>query len=418
MPRRLRRPSVRCLSILAAAVIPATVPLAARAILVTADQVVQYAPGNAPANFRTSSAPLGALSGNTTFGGLNPFNPAFSPNQILWVGAGGSLTLHLSSPIPANGINLGVFSNVGIVDTSQDGSGQAGNPAATIGQISRAAVAVSQDGVSFVPLNGSAPVTFSAPANYYTDTAISNGFQPLGSTAASQSKPFFGNLQSFAGQSYSQMKTTLNGSAGGTWLDLRGAVPAAVNYVKFDVASGDRLVVDSIGGLGAVNASTLIAGSRVISEDVGSGAHTSHVVVDFGPQSYDFAVHYDGSISGLQALQTLAADTNDFKLTTEHFSFGDLVTGIDYGGYSDIGDGSMPPDFQNYWSYWNGDGSAWHSATTGAGDHLLTDGSYDGWVWNPAQAAPPDFAIVPEPAAGGLTMLALASLGCRRRRRL
>jgi hypothetical protein len=195
-------------------------------VLVTADQVLQYDAGNAPANFRTSAAALGPLSGDTTFGGLNPFNPAFSPSQIVWVGSGGSLTLHLATPIPANGINLGVFSNVGIVDTSPDGSGQAGNPPGTVGQISRATVSVSQDGVAYVPLNGGAAVTFFAPANYYTDTAIANGFQPLGAEKASQSEPFFGNLQSFAGQNYAQIKTTLNGSAGGTWLDLRGSVPA------------------------------------------------------------------------------------------------------------------------------------------------------------------------------------------------
>src|SRR2546423_1097392 len=71
---------------------------------VIADGVVSYAPGDAPANYQTSAAAVGSLDGNTSFGGLNPFNPAFSTSQIVIVGQGGSLTLHLSSPVAANGI--------------------------------------------------------------------------------------------------------------------------------------------------------------------------------------------------------------------------------------------------------------------------------------------------------------------------
>jgi hypothetical protein len=397
------------------ATLAAFIAAPAAAVPITADAVVDYQPGNAPASFRTSSAAVGNLSGDTTFGGLNPFNPAFSTNQIVWVGSGGSLTLHLSAPIPANGFNLGVYSNVGIVDVSADGSGQAGDPFTTVGQISRAAVSVSQDGVTYIPLNGGAPITFSIPANFYTDTNISSGFQPLGATTASQSKPFLGPASSFSGQNYNQMRALLNNSAGGTWLDLRNTVPAKVSYVKFDVGAGDRMVVDAIGGLGAANVATLTAGSRVISEDVGAGAHASHVVVDFGPQSYDFLVRYDGSITGEQALQMLQANT-DFRLTVEHFSFGDFVTGLDYGGYKDVGDGSTGPLFNDFWSYYTGDGITWTSATTGAGSRILSDGSYDGWVWTPSQATGPDFATVPEPTLAGLLVLqALWLLRTRRR---
>ena len=236
---------------------------AAHAVPVSASAYSGYVPGDANVNYQNPSFALGALTPDTGAGngGLTPFNPAFSPNQIAWVGGGGSLTLQLSAPLPANGINLGVYSNVGLQDASGNGTGTAGSPPATIGKVSRAAVSVSQDGTNFVPLNGGQPISFSNPANWFTDTAITNGFQPLtGAQHASQSKPFLGNLISFSGQTYSQMKTTLNNSAGDTWLDLRGTNLAIVNFVKFNVASGDRMIIDAVGGLGAVNAATLTSG--------------------------------------------------------------------------------------------------------------------------------------------------------------
>ncbi len=371
-----------------------------------------YTPGNAPATYQNANAALGLLNGDTGYGGLHPFNPAFSPNDIVQVGEGGSLTLRLSTPVAPNGRNLGVYSNVGFQDASADGSGMTDGVASTLGQVSRATVSVSQDGVTFVALNGGNPVTFSNPTNYYTDTPIVGYYQTTSATQAhaSQSKPFLGG-GTFGNNSYDQIKSTLNNSAGGTWLDLRGTVATAVNYVKFTVAagSGDRMIVDAIGGLGAVN--TLTPGGRVISEQVGTGIHTSDVVIDFGPQSYDFKIHYGPAITGEQALQLLATNT-DFRLTLKTYSFGDLVTGLDYGGYSQTGDGSLG---NNYWSYYLGDGSTWSASGQGAGTRLLTDGSYDGWVWNPAKTTAPSFATVPEPTTGTLAMMSLLLLARRRK---
>ncbi len=379
------------------------------AIPVTGLDVSDYSPGDATANFQNPNVATGNLNGDTTFGGLNPFNPAVSPNDIVIAGRAGGLTVHLSRPIPTNGINLGIYANPGLIDIS-NGVGQADNPATGFGS-SRAVVSISQDGVNFAALNGGAPITFTNPTNYYTDQPISGFFQALGVTHSSQSKPFLGNLASFNGQNYSQVKTTLNNSAGGTWLDLRGTPMYSVNYVRFAVADipGERMVVDAIGGLGAVN--TLTATSRVISEDVGVGVNTSHVIVDFGPQSYDFAVHYNGSITGEDAMNLLAANT-DLRFGFKHFSFGDFRTSIDYGGYVDTGDGALGTHF---WSYWVGDGNTW-ALGPGFSSRTLTDGSYEGWVWRQAQSTSPDFAVVPEPATG-LFIAAAAMIFIHRRRR-
>ena len=405
------RGSLRSLAILASATAGAISWQPIGAAPVTADQAV-YSPGNAPANYQNPNAALGSLNGDTGFGGLHPFNPAYSPNDIVQVGEGGSLTLHLSTPVAPNGFNLGVHSNVGLQDVSVDGSGLTDGTASNLGQVSRASVSVSQDGIHFVALNGGNPVTFSNPTNYYTDTPILNYFQTTlpGQAHASQSKPYLG-IAPFVSNTYEQIKTTLNQSAGGTWLDLRGTVPTAVNYVRFTVAagSGDRMIVDAIGGLGAAN--TLVAGGRVISEDVGSGIHTSEVVIDFGPQSYDFKVHYTAGITGEDALKLLEANS-DFRLTVKTYSFGDLVTGMDYGGYKQVGGGNLG---DNYWGYYLGDGNSWNVSGQGAGTRLLTEGSYDGWVWKATQTTAPDFAIVPEPTTGALAALTMLLLVRRRK---
>ena len=159
-------------------------------------------------------------------------------------------------------------------------------------------------------------------------------------------------------------------------------------------------------------AAPIVAGRSVVFESVGSGASTSHIVLDFGPQSFQFDVHYDGSITGLEALE-LIEDSSIFRLETQSFSFGELVSGMDYGGFKFAGVGTGGDDF---WSYYVGDGESWSFSGQGAGDRVLSNGSYDGWVWAAAQDGGPDFPIaIPEPA--GVTLLTCAGLFLRRRRR-
>ena len=128
---------------------------------------------------------------------------------------------------------------------------------------------------------------------------------------------------------------------------------------------------------------------------MGTGAHTSDVVVDFGPQSYDFKVHYDGSISGEQAL-TLLQNNSDFRYQAiTDPMYGDYLNGIDYGGYQHAG---FDAASSSYWNYYLGDGTSWTYSQLGFQTRMLTDGSYDGWVWTGDPARTPNFATVPEPA--------------------
>jgi hypothetical protein len=379
---------------------------------VTADQFSGYAPGNARPDYQLPASALGNLNGDTGFGGLTPFNPAFSPNDIVIVGEGGSLTLHLSSNVPTNGVNLGVYVNDGYLDASVLHTGLTDSGPSTFSAIPKAVVSVSQDGSNWYALSQQ-PLSFPVATNYYTDTAITNRFQPLGTQHASQSLPYLGTAQQLANSTYEQIKTTLNGSAGGNWLDLSGVPVPAVNYVKFDVPVGaGRMVVDAIGAVGATN--TLTHGATILSEDVGTGTHTSDVVIDFGPHSYDFRVHYSTlNITGEDALN-LIQSASDLKVAVQHDpSFGDFVTGFSYGGYSLISNATFS---NGYWGYdLSNDGLTWTSSGEGASTRLLTDGSYDGWLWSGADHANPILPIAaPEPSS----LAAVALLGvCLLRRR-
>ncbi len=378
---------------------------------IQATSVVEYVPGNARSDYQNTSAALGDITSHTGPDyAVNPFNPPFAPEDIVIIGEGGHLTLELSQEIPANGRHLGVFVNNGYMDVG-GGSGQTGNPIITIAdpQFPSAIVSVSYDGIDWRPLNGGEAFTFTNPTNYYLDTPIIGGKQALGSERSNPAKPFLGSAQDLAGQTYDQIRTTLNGSAGGDWLDLSTAGLPAVNYVRFEVPSGaGRMVIDAVSGLPA--AQPVVAGERIISLSVGSGANTSYIVLDFGPQSYQFAVHYDEPISSLEALELLASET-DYELLVKDTDFGTQVIGQDFGGFAFIGDGLGTP----YWSYYVGDGTDWDYAMTGPASRILTDGSYDGWVWSGLQDAPPDFPVaIPEPAA--LSVLMAGALLLRRRR--
>jgi len=381
-----------------------------------ADAFTNYSPGTgvAGAYADPAAATLG-LNGDTSYGGLNPFNPPFNPGDIAIVGGGGELTLHMALPVPTNGFNLGVYSNNGMVDVSSDGSGQADSAADLFSAPSQAIVSVSHDGVNFVTLNQGAPITFDAPTNYYLESEISGYFQPLGTVAANQSQPWLGNLSSLSNKTYDQIKQSFNGSAGGNWLDLSSSKLPDISYVRFDVPAGDsRLAIDSVGALH--EAAAAIAGEAVITDSVGAGANTSVICVDFGPQSYDFDVHYDAAISGEQAIQLLAQDT-DLGFSDQHFGFGDFLTELKFGGYDLSGNGAGGSGFWKY--YLSTDGLAWKLSGQGFSSRMLSNGSYDGWLFSTSgPSLPSQPTAVPEPAAAALMMLASGALLARRSRRV
>ncbi len=204
--------------------------------------IISYNAGAAPAaGFVTPSTALGSperITGEGSFPGVvSPFNPPFLTSEIVSVGEGGHITLRLSHyAIPqAGGPEIGVFENVGLIDTNFP-NGVAGSPAATFG-IDSAVVDVSANGTNWVSLGN---IAFDIPATGYTD--VTNPFaSTAGSVPSDFQKPFTGNLNSFDGLRYfdaanPDILDLLAGSGGGKWLDISGTGLAQVGFVRFSVA--------------------------------------------------------------------------------------------------------------------------------------------------------------------------------------
>lgn len=216
-----------------------------------ANQVVSYVPGTlADPSYDNPSAALGGLNPvAASFAGTNyyltPFDPAFGPSNLVEIGAGGSLILKLAQPAATNGYTIGVHTGFGLLDAAYPGGVNA-NPASYINSwLRQADVMVSADGVNWGNLG---TITFDNPSNIDTGAATDpEGGSPGVGPAANPGEPFLGSLSSFNGENWQQTLATLNGSAGGTWLNLSGVTDengnaiSQVNYIEFVVPSNPPL---------------------------------------------------------------------------------------------------------------------------------------------------------------------------------
>jgi hypothetical protein len=201
-----------------------------------ATEVMNYAPGTGVGTYTDPTKALGAPSGNPGFGIYTPFNPPFSNGQLARIGTGGTLTLRLENYVLVNRapgtFELGVWENAGLVDTNFP-NGFTGPTTSEFGS-DYAKVEVSPDNVNWYSLNGGNRILFNLPGNYYAN-ATNSDTAPASPVMADFGKPFAGSLASFDNKNFSQVLSTLDGSAGGTWLNL-DSVPIEVTqigYVRF-----------------------------------------------------------------------------------------------------------------------------------------------------------------------------------------
>lgn len=212
-----------------------------------ADRVIEYNPGTGFATefgsglgFTNINAVLGEPSRVTPgqFGGpVDPFNPPFLREQLLSIGAGGSLIVHLDSPILNDsthffGLDFLIFGNAGFIITNgnfvgggiTDGSLFAANPGTT-------RVSVSADNVRYLTLDPSvAPMVDGLfPTDGLGDFRLSVN-------------PTLGN-SSFSGLGISGIRSLYAGSAGGTGYDLSWALDESGRRVGIDSASYLRIDV-------------------------------------------------------------------------------------------------------------------------------------------------------------------------------
>ena len=233
-----------------------------------ADAVVSYDPGiGYVAGFTNPGAALGEPSRVNPFGDpTNPFDPPYGKQQIVSIGAGGSLTVYFQTPIlnhPNNvyGLDFTIFGNCGFIITNDfdlttydwigipatDGSLFAQNTGLT-------RVSVSRDGVSFYVLspNIAPPVDNLFPTDGGGDFHI----------------PVAPNItqEDFAGATLDDMRTLYQGSAGGASFDISWALDETgqpvflpeISFVRIEVLSGKA----EVDGLAAVARNVRARGRR------------------------------------------------------------------------------------------------------------------------------------------------------------
>ena len=241
---------LRALSVVAAsvAVLVASIrPAEAGAIF--ASEVVSYNPGaTAVSGYTSSSAALGSPNGLTGQGTGYPgvvsvFNPPWDTNQIVSIGEGGQLTLKLPqyAYVKPGLSEIGVFTNAGLMDANYP-NGVCTNPAVLFGNYGSAKVEVSQDGAQWVSLGAR---DFNTPTNYYLNATPYDTAAPTNPQVADFGTPFDSGLSSFTGKTYSQILTLLDGSAGGTWLDLSTSGLSRIQYLRFSVLDDGDAMNDS-----------------------------------------------------------------------------------------------------------------------------------------------------------------------------
>ncbi len=219
-----------------------------------ADAVVSYSPGTGFApGFNIANAALGEPSRVTpgSFGGpVDPFNPPYLSDQVVSIGAGGSLTLSFSSPIPnsagnPHGLDFIIFGNNGFQIVNGDFSGGGVTDGSLFGaNTGETRVRVSSDGTQFYELTPSLAPVVDGP--FPTDGAGSFSV-PVNPSLTSQS---------FAGKDLAGIRALYAGSGGGTAYDISWARDASgqpvslssIRYVQVQVLSG----VAEVDGISAV----------------------------------------------------------------------------------------------------------------------------------------------------------------------
>ena len=220
-----------------------------------ADAVVSYDPGvGFVPKYTDPSVALGEPSRTNPFGEpTDPFDPPYGTNQIVSVGAGGSLIVEFKTPIlnhPNNlyGLDFTVFGNAGFIITNDfdfttfqwigtpaaDGSLFAQNTGPT-------RVSVSRDGVSFFTLNSpdGRPVDNLFPPDGAGDFQV-----PVAPTVTQQD---------FAGATLDGIRAIYNGSGGGTSFDISWAQDQwgntvflpEIRFVRIEVLGG-KAEIDAI----------------------------------------------------------------------------------------------------------------------------------------------------------------------------
>jgi hypothetical protein len=204
-----------------------------------ASTVISYAPGTGASSSYLNN-PSAALGAPALGSSVTPFAPPYTTSQLVGLGAGGEITLQMSTPIVNNpndpyGINFIIFGN----EFFAEGSG--GVVSGLYDHAASITVEVSQDGATWYTLNPAlAP---QAGSLFPTD---GSGNPQIAVNPAL-------TLADFTGQNLAGIRALYAGSAGGTGYELAWAQDAngnsvdlaSVDYVQIEVQSG-LLYLDAV----------------------------------------------------------------------------------------------------------------------------------------------------------------------------
>lgn len=212
------------------------------------DSVVAYDRGVNPVPGFTD--PWAVIGSPTRFTGVqygfpsvvSPFSPAFDPGQIVSVGFGGSLTVHLGEVIRddashAFGIDFIVFGNAGFIDIDYP-NGSVGNSPAFFGDEAPVLVEASVDGSLWEQV--AIQVLDLWPTLGYCDSG------PFDSAPGSVKTSFLTAmdptlaLADIAGMSYAELVGAYGRSGGGIGFDLSSAGLAEAQYLRFTHAGTEN----------------------------------------------------------------------------------------------------------------------------------------------------------------------------------
>ena len=161
----------------------------------------------------------------------------------------------------------------------------------------------------------------------------------------------------------------------------------------------------------AVSSSHAFAGV-VASYDVGTGASTSTIQVDFtNGNAYQVTLRWDTAMNGFDALQAATSAITGAALAYDAYPFGNFVTGIGFDADYEYGNGDLWP-IENYWHYWTEVNGQWEMAMFGASDRMLVDGSKDAWVFGSSDVP----QAVPAPGAAEIGVVCMWHRFRRKRR--
>jgi hypothetical protein len=216
-----------------------------------ADRIISYQAGTGAGSQTNAAAVLGPPSRETvdpqwgTFP-VDPFGPPYLSNQVVSLGAGGSLTVRLEHPVendPANahGLDLIVFGN-SFFQLNADFTTASGALGGT--NTGRTTVSVSPDGHQFFALE---PALAPLPDTLFPTDGAGDPSLPVDPALTGTD---------FAGRDLQGIRSLYNGSAGGTGYDIGWAIDAqgdpvmlaAVRFVRFEQEAGEAQI-DAVSGV-------------------------------------------------------------------------------------------------------------------------------------------------------------------------